>query len=239
MDTENSQISRRRFVGLMGAALVTGAAFLTGCSSNTTSASSTAASGSAAGASSDSGSASAAEEGSTAASASAAADSSNAGKVLVAYYSATGNTQRVAKELASHLDADLFEVTPKDPYTEDDLDWNDDDSRVSQEYNDPSKRDVPLSTTAPDNFDSYDSVFIGYPIWWGDAAWPLNHFAQDNDFSGKKIAAFCTSLSSGIGSSADNVIEMCGGGNLVDSQRFGENSDLSDIDAWADSIDWS
>lgn len=238
MDTESNRISRRRFVGLMGAALVTGAAFLTGCSSNATSASSVvgtdAGSGSAPG-----DDANAAVSASASSASASAAGGSNAGKTLVAYYSATGNTRRVAKELAAHLNADLFEITPKDPYTEDDLDWNDDDSRISREYNDASKRDIPLVTTTPDNFDSYDAVLIGYPIWWGDAAWPLNRFAQDNDFSGKKIAAFCTLLSSGIGSSADNVMDMCGDGELVDSQRFGEESDLSDIDSWADSITWS
>ena len=87
------------------------------------------------------------------------------GKTLVVYYSATGNTERVAKVIADATDADIFELQPTDPYTDDDLDWTNDNSRVSQEYANEDQRDVELESTTVDNWDSYDTVFIGYPIW--------------------------------------------------------------------------
>lgn len=96
--------------------------------------------------------------------------SSDGGKVLVVYYSASGNTARVAKDIADAANADVFEITPTEPYTSDDLDWTNEDSRVSKEHDDESLRDVPLTTTEVENWDQYDTVFIGYPIWWGIAA---------------------------------------------------------------------
>ena len=99
---------------------------------------------------------------------------SGTGKTLVVYYSATGNTRGVAKRLAENLNADTFEIVPSNPYTDDDLDWNDDNSRVSKEHDDKSLRDVELESTTVPNFDTYDTVLIGYPIWWGIAAWGRN-----------------------------------------------------------------
>ena len=96
------------------------------------------------------------------------------GKTLVVYYSASGNTKRVAEDIAEAADADLFEITPTEVYTSDDLNWRDADSRVSREHDDESLRDVPLTTTEVPNWDAYDTVFLGYPIWWGGAAWPVN-----------------------------------------------------------------
>ena len=92
------------------------------------------------------------------------------GKTLVVYYSASGNTKDVAEKIAKITEADLFEIEPVEPYTDDDLDWTDDDSRVSREHDDESLRDVELVSTTVDNWDSYDTVYIGYPIWWGIAA---------------------------------------------------------------------
>jgi flavodoxin len=204
-------------------------ALLAGCSSN-----------SAGSSSSSSASSSSAAASSTATSASASSAQSSAqttsGKVLVAYYSATGNTEQVAKRLSSALDATLFEVEPKDPYTDDDLDWSDENSRVSQEHDDSSKRDVALTQTTPDNWDSFDTVLVGYPIWWSDAAWPIDHFVSDNDFAGKRVITFCTSQASGLGESTDNLAEMAGTGDWEDGQRFPEEPSNDDIDSWANSL---
>lgn len=163
-------------------------------------------------------------------------DSSDAGKVLVVYFSASGNTRAVAEEIADDLDADTFEITPKDKYTEEDLDWTNEDSRVNREHNDESLQDIELESTEVDGWDSYDTVFLGYPIWWGDAAWPIDGFVKANDFSGKKVIPFCTSSSSGIGDSADLLKDMTKGGNWQSGKRFSENPDMSDVDSWAESV---
>ena len=126
---------------------------------------------------------------------------SDSSRVLVAYFSATGNTESVANTIADLTGGDLFEITPADPYTSDDLNWTDDNSRVSREHDDESLRDVELVTTEVENWDDYDTVFIGYPIWWGIAAWPVNNFVKDNDFTGKTVIPFATSASSGMGQS--------------------------------------
>lgn len=127
-------------------------------------------------------------------------------KRLVVYYSATGSTKAVAETIADTTGADIFEITPVEPYTDDDLDWTNDNSRVCVEHDDESKRDVPLTATTPDNWEEYDTVFIGYPIWWSIAAWPVDGFVSANDFTGKTVIPFCTSASSGIGQSG-NLIE--------------------------------
>ena len=159
------------------------------------------------------------------------------GKTLVVYYSATGNTERVAKVIADATDADIFELQPTDPYTDDDLDWTNDNSRVSQEYANEDQRDVELESTTVDNWDSYDTVFIGYPIWWGIAAWPVNGFAENNDFTGKTVIPFCTAASSGIGESGDLLEEMAGTGNWQEGERFGSGFSDEDIQEWVDGLD--
>ncbi len=126
------------------------------------------------------------------------------GKFLVAYYSATGG--------------DLFEIEPKEPYSEGDLDWTNSKSRVSVELDDESKRDVPLKTVTSEKFDNYDTVFIGYPIWWGGAAWPVDNFVKGNDFTDKTVIPFCTSASSDIGDSGETLKEQTG--KLKDGKRF-------------------
>lgn len=98
------------------------------------------------------------------------------GKTLVVYYSATGNTEAVANYIADATGGDLFELEPADPYTDEDLDYNDDNSRVSQEYADESLRDVELVSTTVDGFEEYSLVYFGFPLWWGGAAWPVNQF---------------------------------------------------------------
>ena len=159
------------------------------------------------------------------------------GKTLVVYYSATGNTECVAKVIADATDADIFELQPMDLYTDDDLDWTDDNSRVSQEYANEDQRDIELESITVDNWDSYDTVFIGYPIWWGIAAWPVNGFAENNDFTGKTVIPFCTAASSGIGESGDLLEEMAGTGNWQEGERFGSGFSDEDIQEWVDGLD--
>lgn len=158
------------------------------------------------------------------------------GKTLVVYYSATGSTKAVAEEIAKRTGGDIFEIEPKETYTDQDLDWTDDDSRVSREHDNEDERDVELVSTTVDNWDSYGTVFVGYPIWWGIAAWPVDNFIKDNDFTGKTVIPFCTSSSSGIGDSGKLLEKMAGTGNWQDGQRFRSGADNSDIDAWVDSL---
>lgn len=165
------------------------------------------------------------------------ADRSSNSKILVVYYSATGSTKAVAETIADTTGADLFEITPVDPYTSDDLNWTDDNSRVSIEHNDESKRDVPLTKTTPDNWADYDTVFIGYPIWWGIAAWPVNNFVKGNDFSGKTVIPFCTSTSSGLGQSGDLLADMAGTGNWQDGERFSSGASSSKVESWVNGFD--
>lgn len=161
---------------------------------------------------------------------------SGSGNVLVVYYSATGNTEEVANYIADATGGDLFEVEPAEPYTDDDLNWTDDNSRVSQEYADESLRDVELVTTEVENWDSYDTVFIGYPIWWGIAAWPMNTFVEANDFTGKTVIPFCTSSSSGIGDSGNLLADLAGTGDWQEGMRFRSGADESDVQEWVEGL---
>ncbi|SDC56568.1 flavodoxin [Parafannyhessea umbonata] len=163
---------------------------------------------------------------------------SNSGShnVLVAYFSATGNTRRVGQRIARDLGADTFEITPAQPYSNDDLNFNNSSSRVVREYQDQSQRDIPLSVTTPDNWADYDVVFVGYPIWWTNYAWPIAHFASDNDFTGKTVYPFCTSMSSGLGNSGRDLANLAGTGDWQDGQRFGENASNDDVDNWVSSL---
>lgn len=157
-------------------------------------------------------------------------------RILVAYFSAQGHTADVAQQIAEDLGADTFQITPVDEYTEDDLDYSDDNSRVGREYNDESLRDVELTQVTPDNWDEYDTVLIGCPIWWGMAAWPVNGFVTGNDFTGKTVIPFCTSASSSIGSSDDDLAAMANGGDWLDGQRFNSNASVDEIQGWVDSL---
>ena len=157
-------------------------------------------------------------------------------KTLVVYYSASGNTKDVAEKIAKITEADLFEIEPVEPYTDDDLDWTDDDSRVSREHDDESLRDVELVSTTVDNWDSYDTVYIGYPIWWGIAAWPVDNFVKENDFTEKTVIPFCTAATSGIGDSGNLLEEMTGTGDWKEGERFHGGASESDISSWIDSL---
>ncbi len=151
---------------------------------------------------------------------------------LVVYFSASGNTERVAKDIAKAANADLFEIEPEQPYTDADLDWTNSDSRVSREHDDETMRDVPLRTTQVPNWDSYDTVFIGYPIWWGIAAWPVNNFVKENDFSDKTVISFATSASSGMGESVNLLEEMAGTGDWQEGQRFASGDSEETVSDW-------
>ena len=158
------------------------------------------------------------------------------GRTLVVYFSAQGHTEAVAEQIAENLNADIFEIVPADEYTSDDLDWTDDNSRVSREYEDESLRDVQLVSTEVPNWDDYDTVIIGYPIWWGIAAWPVNTFVEANDFSGKTVIPFCTSSSSGLGQSGELLADAAGTGNWLEGQKFRSNPSDSDIQEFTDSL---
>lgn len=157
-------------------------------------------------------------------------------KILVVYYSAQTHTRRVAERIAKNLNADIFEAVPVDVYSEDDLDWTDSNSRVSKEHNDESLRDIKLKSTNVPNWEDYDTIILGYPIWWGIAAWPTDTFVKANDFTGKSVYPFCTSYSSGIGQSDKLLKNEAKGGDWKSGQRFYQDVDLSEVDKWTNGL---
>ena len=165
-----------------------------------------------------------------------AEDTGSGSSVLVVYYSATGNTAQVAQYIADSTGGDLFEIQPVEPYTDDDLNWTDDNSRVSQEHADESLRDVELVADTVDNWDQYDTAFIGYPIWWGITAWPVDGFVEANDFSGKTVIPFCTSSSSGLGQSGQLLADMAGTGDWQEGQRFRSGASQEDVQSWIEEL---
>lgn len=161
---------------------------------------------------------------------------STSNKTLVVYYSATGSTKAVAETIAGTTDADIFEITPVKPYTNDDLNWRNNSSRVSKEHDDVSLRNVELTQTTPDSWADYSTVFIGYPIWWGIAAWPVDNFIKANDFTGKTVIPFCTSTSSGMGDSGTLLQKMAGTGNWQEGERFSSGVTSSNVQKWVNSL---
>lgn len=123
-----------------------------------------------------------------------------------------------------------------DPYTDEDLDWTNDNSRVTVEHDNEDQRDVELVADTVDNWDSYDTVFVGYPIWWGIAAWPVDGFIEANDFTGKTVIPFCTSSSSDIGDSGQLLADMAGTGNWLEGQRFSSGVSQDEVDQWVESL---
>lgn len=164
------------------------------------------------------------------------AEQPQTGKTLVVYYSASGNTARVAKDIAAATGADLFEIVPTQVYTSDDLNWTNANSRVSREHDDESLRNVPLTSTTVADWSGYDTVFIGYPIWWGIAAWPVNNFVTDNDFTGKTVIPFATSSSSGMGQSGTLLANMAGTGDWQEGHRFSSGTSTSDVESWVNGL---
>ena len=221
-----NKISRRQFLQAAGASAA--ALLLASCSGNSASSVSSSSVASSA--------ASSVAASSAAASSEATSTVTTTGKTLGVYFSATGTTQGVAQIIADTVGADLFEVVPSDPYTSDDLNWTNNDSRVSREHNDEGLRAVALESAGVDGWDDYDTVFIGYPIWWGIAAWPMSSFVAVNDFTGKNVVPFCTSLSSGIGQSGKLLAELAGTGSWLDGYRFSSSTTANDIAALAESL---
>ena len=156
----------------------------------------------------------------------------NAGKVLVVYFSASGNTKTAAELIAAKTNGDLFEIIPKEPYTSADLNWNDKQSRVCREHDDSALRKIELESTIVSDWESYDTIFIGYPIWWQIAAWVVDGFVEANDFSGKTVVPFCTSSSSGLGDSGKLLAEKAGSGNWLGGHRFASRPSESDVGNW-------
>lgn len=157
----------------------------------------------------------------------AADTSSNGGKTLVVYFSATGTTKGVAEKIAVATNADTYEILAAQTYTEADLNWNDKNSRTTKEQNDKSVR--PEIGSDKVNLDGYSTIFIGYPIWWGEEPRIMDTFVESYDFSGKTMIPFCTSGGSGIGSSGTNLANNAKSGNWLEGERL---SSSSDIERW-------
>ena len=158
------------------------------------------------------------------------------GKTLVVYFSATSSTKTAAEAIAPATGGDQQELEPAEPYTSADLDYNNADSRVSREHDDETLRDVALKTTTADNWADYDTVYIGYPIWWGIAAWPVDTFVKANDFTGKTVIPFCTSGSSDIGESGTQLAALAGTGDWQEGQRFPSAVTQQEVTDWVKSI---
>ncbi len=155
-------------------------------------------------------------------------------KVLVAYFSATGTTEGVAEHIANGLNADIYEIVPEEPYTDADLNYNDNNSRTTIEMNDLSAR--PAISGSVDNMDQYDIVFLGYPIWWGEAPRIVSTFMESYDFSGKTIVPFCTSGGSGMGSSASNLEQLTSGANWLEGRRLNGSDSQDTVMEWVNSL---
>ena len=149
------------------------------------------------------------------------------------YYSATGTTERLAKIIAQETKADTFVIRPKQPYTSADLNWNNKNSRVVQEHEmGVDKVSVTLESTTVPNFESYDTVFIGYPIWWREASWVVDEFVKNNNFTGKSVVTFCTSISTGTGESRKRLEKLAKTGNWVTGERFPSSFSEVSVKAW-------
>ena len=160
-------------------------------------------------------------------------------KTLVVYYSATGRTERVAKVIAKERQADIVKLVPSPDYTEADLDYNNTTSRVSREHDDDALREkIQLEKAVPDNWSSYDTILIGYPIWWGIAAWPVDVFVKANDFTGKHVVTFATAYSSSLGNSGKLLSEMAGGkGQWQDGICFTGSLSEDKVREWVKSLE--
>ena len=162
--------------------------------------------------------------------------SSKENKILVVYYSAQNHTKAVAEKIANNLNADIFEIEPEEIYSVEDLNWSNNNSRVSKEHNDESLRNVKLKNTKVANWEDYDTVLIGYPIWWEIAAWPVDTFVKANDFKEKTVIPFCTSVSSELGQSGELLKEKANSGNWLQGHRFSSSPSDSDIKAWTNNL---
>ena len=153
-------------------------------------------------------------------------------KVLVAYFSASGVTAKVAKRLSNVIGADLYEIMPESPYTNADLNWQDKQSRSSVEMNDRNSRPA-IGNTVTD-MDKYDVVFVGFPIWWYREPSIIDTFMEAYSFDEKTVIPFATSGSSGMGDSSDNIQNLAKGAKVVQGKRFGSNAPEDELKAWAE-----
>jgi len=155
--------------------------------------------------------------------------------ILVVYFSCTGNTRSLAEEITNITKADLFEIKPQVPYSSDDLNWRNNTSRANLEIKDPSSR--PAITETVENIKQYDIIFLGYPIWYGQAPKIIYTFLESYDFSGKTIVPFCTSGSSPIGSSASNLYGLCSNNTTwLSGSCFPSNTSHSTIETWINEL---
>lgn len=157
-------------------------------------------------------------------------DASTGADTIVVYFSATGTTKGVAERIANVTNADIFELIPAEPYSDADLDWNDSSSRTTIEMNDPDVRPAIVNDTV--DLDSYTTVYIGYPIWWGDAPRMMSTFVEAHDFDGKTVIPFCTSGGSDIGRSGSNLASQAGSGNWLEGGRLDAGISESEIQDW-------
>ena len=157
-------------------------------------------------------------------------------KTIIVYFSAQNHTKNVATKIATNLSANIFEIEPVEAYTEDDLDWTDSASRVSREHSDASLQNVALKSVSVPNWDEYETVFIGYPIWWGDSAWPVDSFVKQVNFGNKTVIPFCTSHSSGLGTSDTDLKAKATGGNWQPGHRFSQDATDAEIKDWTNSL---
>lgn len=156
-------------------------------------------------------------------------------KVLVAYFSATGNTKALAEYAADALGADLYEIVPEEPYTDEDLNYNDRSTRATVEQNDKDARPAILGSVA--NMEQYEIVFLAFPIWWGEEPRIMDTFVESYDFSGKTVIPFCTSGGSGFGSSGRNLQELStGDATWLDGERLGSSSSREDMVDWINGL---
>lgn len=153
---------------------------------------------------------------------------------LVAYFSATGNTEGIARHLQTILDAEVYEIVPAEPYSNDDLNYNVSDCRANQEQNDPDTR--PAIDGSVDNMEDYDVIFLGYPIWWGEAPRIISTFLESYNFDGKTIVPFCTSASSGMGGSAENLAVLAADAAWLEGTRFNSGASQEEVAAWVDGL---
>jgi putative NADPH-quinone reductase len=160
---------------------------------------------------------------------------SNGSSILVVYFSTDDTIRAAAYTVADTLSADLFEIQPVEPYTADDVNYHNNQSRTSIEQNDPQVR--PAIAVLPEDLNRYDTIILGYPIWWGQAPRILYTFMENVDLTGKTIIPFCTSGSSGAGSSASNLQKLTGGSTVwLDAKRISNGSSAEEIRAWAESL---
>lgn len=155
-------------------------------------------------------------------------------KVLVAYFSCTNHTAKIAEYIADATGGTLHQITPETPYTSADLNYNDSSTRATREQNDESAR--PVISGSVENMADYDVIFLGYPIWWGEEPRIMDTFAESYDFTGKTVIPFCTSGGSGIGRSESNLADRAGSGTWLDGKRFGASVSEADLQAWIDGL---